>query len=205
MIDDRIPGIIRVLVAFVVLILLTACSGGGGGSPTPTAGFVSADTPEFTATALPPLTVTPPAEVSTGFVGDLGWGTVSGTILDAGTGEPIAGATVTCTHVSYTSPVRCSGTTTSDAAGRFSFEGVFFHDTDQLTLNVSAPGYNSQAFSKNFFTQPGMEVEISLTAATATPVICCTPPPCKSDETYYCPGECPCGCGTTCATHTPTP
>ncbi len=32
----------------------------------------------------------------------------------------------------------------------------------------------------------------------------CTPPPCAPDEAYHCPDECPGGCGTTCATHTPT-
>lgn len=33
----------------------------------------------------------------------------------------------------------------------------------------------------------------------------CTPPPCRDNESYYCPGSCPGGCGTTCATHTPPP
>ena len=31
----------------------------------------------------------------------------------------------------------------------------------------------------------------------------CTPPACGPDEVYYCAGECPGGCGTTCATPTP--
>ena len=39
---------------------------------------------------------------------------------------------------------------------------------------------------------------------TDTPFPMCTPPACKSDEEYYCEGECPGGCGTTCATPTPT-
>ena len=39
---------------------------------------------------------------------------------------------------------------------------------------------------------------------TDTPYPLCTPPPCKTDESYHCPEECPGGCGTTCATHTPT-
>lgn len=33
----------------------------------------------------------------------------------------------------------------------------------------------------------------------------CTPPPCGEDEAYHCPDECPGGCGTVCATHTPEP
>lgn len=36
---------------------------------------------------------------------------------------------------------------------------------------------------------------------TSFPV--CTPPACAPDEMYYCPDECPGGCGTTCATATP--
>ena len=45
-------------------------------------------------------------------------------------------------------------------------------------------------------------------AATATPsptpFVQCTPPPCQVGETYNCPsGNCPGGCGTTCATVTP--
>ncbi len=43
------------------------------------------------------------------------------------------------------------------------------------------------------------------TAPTATPYVMCTPPACKSDEVYYCPGECLGGCGTTCVTPTAEP
>jgi glucose/arabinose dehydrogenase len=39
---------------------------------------------------------------------------------------------------------------------------------------------------------------------TATPFPLCTPPLCGDDESYFCPDECPGGCGTTCATHTPS-
>jgi glucose/arabinose dehydrogenase len=38
---------------------------------------------------------------------------------------------------------------------------------------------------------------------TSTQHPVCTPPPCAPDEVYFCPDECPGGCGTTCATHTP--
>jgi len=42
---------------------------------------------------------------------------------------------------------------------------------------------------------------------TATYMILCTPPPCVigTSETYNCPSLCPGGCGTICATYTPTP
>jgi glucose/arabinose dehydrogenase len=38
---------------------------------------------------------------------------------------------------------------------------------------------------------------------TATFMAVCTPPACGDDEAYSCPDECPGGCGTVCATHTP--
>jgi hypothetical protein len=44
---------------------------------------------------------------------------------------------------------------------------------------------------------------IPSTTPTWQPV--CTPPPCAANESYFCTGECPGGCGTTCATHTPSP
>jgi hypothetical protein len=40
-------------------------------------------------------------------------------------------------------------------------------------------------------------------SATPTPPPVCTPPPCLPGELYYCPDECPGGCGTLCATPTP--
>jgi glucose/arabinose dehydrogenase len=35
-----------------------------------------------------------------------------------------------------------------------------------------------------------------------TPQPVCTPPPCTADEVYFCPDDCPGGCGTSCATQT---
>lgn len=40
---------------------------------------------------------------------------------------------------------------------------------------------------------------------TSTPFPMCTPPSCAENEAYHCPDECPGGCGTVCATHTPAP
>jgi hypothetical protein len=39
--------------------------------------------------------------------------------------------------------------------------------------------------------------------STATPILMCTPPLCEEGEVYYCPGDCPGGCGTECVTPTP--
>lgn len=43
----------------------------------------------------------------------------------------------------------------------------------------------------------------NLASPTVAPRPVCTPPPCQPDEVYYCPDECPGGCGTICATPTP--
>jgi hypothetical protein len=43
------------------------------------------------------------------------------------------------------------------------------------------------------------------TPVEPTPMPVCTPPLCRTDEAYYCPGTCPGGCGTICATRTPGP
>lgn len=41
------------------------------------------------------------------------------------------------------------------------------------------------------------------TVSSPTPAPMCTPPACTENEVYFCPGECPNGCGTVCATPTP--
>jgi carboxypeptidase family protein len=94
--------------------------------------------------------------------GDLGWGFVHGKITDATTGAPIAGATVTCDHHSYTSPVLCSGTATTNADGIFIFGKVFFHDTDTIHLTVQAQGYQAQEVTQSSFTTADMESNIAL-------------------------------------------
>ena len=48
------------------------------------------------------------------------------------------------------------------------------------------------------------QIQVEVTRRT-TPMKVCTPPPCGENEAYYCPDECPGGCGTICATHTPEP
>ncbi|HEU0291307.1 MAG TPA: carboxypeptidase-like regulatory domain-containing protein [Anaerolineales bacterium] len=101
-----------------------------------------------------------------GPVGDLGFGEVSGKVIDAATGAPILGATVTCEHYSYTSNAaeRCNRSTTTDQSGNFRFEHVFLHDTDTITLTVEAAGYNSTSSKYSSFTRPVLEVELQLSA-----------------------------------------
>lgn len=94
--------------------------------------------------------------------GDLGWGKIHGKITDAVTGAPIAGATVTCEHNSYTSPVTCSGSATTNADGIYIFGTVFFHDTDTIKLSVQATGYQTQEITWTSFTMPDMETDFSL-------------------------------------------
>ena len=69
---------------------------------------------------------------------------------------------MTCEHNSYTSPVMCSGTATTNADGVYFFLNVFFHDTDAIKLTVQATGYQPQEFSQNAFTTSSMEANISL-------------------------------------------
>jgi hypothetical protein len=145
-------------------------------------------------------------------VGDLGWGQVRGMVRDTLTGAPVAGAWVTCEHFSYNTYYKhCSGKAATNIDGSFVFENVFFHDTDRITLTVELPGYVTQVFHQDFFTQPTLVVNISLPLSTGwTPAAGCTPPPCSPDETLVClSGNCPGGCELTCVaatiSATPTP
>ena len=95
-------------------------------------------------------------------MGDLGWGTIHGTITDAVTGAPIAGALVTCQHSSSTAPATCSGNVTTNADGTFVFSNVFFHDTDTIKLTVQAAGYQSQESTQVGVTMNFVEKNFSL-------------------------------------------
>ena len=104
--------------------------------------------------------------------GDLGYGTVHGIVTNANTGAPIAGAGVTCSHTSYSSPARCSGMVITDSTGAYVFNNVFFHDTDQITVSVTAPGYIPKTLAKTSFTTPNYTASFALvptTSVTPTP------------------------------------
>ncbi len=148
--------------------------------------------------------------------GDLGWGAVHGKITDSTTGLPVSNAKITCAHSSYTvaGNGRCSGTTWTNEEGIYSFVPVSFHDTDVITLVVDAPGYKHLEFQQPFFTFPeliadlGLEPDVSDGSSTPTPTFfpMCTAPACDSGSlTCGDPNGCPGGCGTICATFTPTP
>jgi poly-gamma-glutamate capsule biosynthesis protein CapA/YwtB (metallophosphatase superfamily) len=70
----------------------------------------------------------------------------------------------------------------------------------QLSINEDVPAIGTMI-------APIKPVEAPTLTPTATFMAVCTPPRCAigTTETYYCPGVCPAGCGTTCATYTPTP
>jgi len=139
--------------------------------------------------------------------GDLGWGSIYGIIRDGATNLPIEGATVKCEHFSYTSPYLCNGITTTNGDGIYAFSGVFFHDTDRITLIVEAPGYTPLRFEQDFFTRAEFHADLGLFPETGpTPVIMCTAPACSGGElTCGNPDGCPGGCGTICLTATSTP
>ena len=51
--------------------------------------------------------------------------------------------------------------------------------------------------------EPATDTVEPVHLTTEAPRPACTPPACSPDEVYYCPDECPGGCGTICATPTP--
>jgi len=86
----------------VLILILVACNLSNAGTTS---------TPASVATSKP--TIIPSPEVTLPPIpGDLGFGNVTGKITDAVTGLPIANATVTCEHYSYTSKEsdRCNRT-----------------------------------------------------------------------------------------------
>lgn len=160
-----------------------------------------------------PSNTPPPWATIIPAVGDLGWGSVYGIIVDGATNLPLEGATVTCEHSSYISPYLCNGITTTDKDGAYAFTDVFFHDTDRITLLVVAPGYIPLRFIfvQAFSTRTDFRADLGLfpvTDATLTPTlfIMCTAPAC-SDGILICgePSGCLGGCGAVCIPATPTP
>lgn len=159
-------------------------------------------------------TLTPTIEVSTTepatslatstfLVGDLGWGAIHGTVTDAASGLPIANATVTCRHSSYTSPSLCNTSTVTDKDGKYTFAQNFFHDTDRVQLEVQAQGYVTQSMEVNFLTSPWLNADFTLISADTNqqPEVTCTQPACAPYEALMCSqGDCPNGCGYVCAT-----
>jgi hypothetical protein len=163
-----------------------------------------------TLTAIPSSTFPPWATINPS-VGDLGWGSVYGVIRDGVTNLPLEGVSITCVQSSYTSPYPCNGITTTNSDGIYAFTGVFFHDTDRITLIVEMPGYTPLRFEQDFFTQPEFHANLGLfpltdATLTPTPFIMCTAPAC-SDGVLACGDQNGClgGCGTICLNVTPTP
>jgi hypothetical protein len=74
--------------------------------------------------------------------GDLGFTSRGGQVVNASTGEPIAGAQVTFERHTIAFPTQgpFSGSTVTDADGRFDFV-VFVHDTDRFTFTAEAGGF----------------------------------------------------------------
>ena len=141
---------VRFLPIFILFVI--ACNFAyAGATPAPVVTSTRTDVPSPEAT-LPPL------------AGDLGFGNVTGIVTDGITGLPIADATVTCEHYSYTSNEadRCNRTTTTDEKGVFLFEKVFFHDTDTIKLTVKASDYETTKVQQSFFTWNEWKVNISL-------------------------------------------
>ena len=139
------------LILFV--LILVSCN-----LPNPRPSSSSTETP------LAMTSTSPPVESPAPIPGDLGFGKISGKVTDSVTGAPIAGATVTCKHFSYTSKEsdRCNRSTTTEQDGNFLFENVFFHDTDTITLIVEANDYKPATLKYASFTQPLLKADIQL-------------------------------------------
>ncbi len=122
--------------------------------------FAPTETPSANASTSPAREATVPIP------GDLGFGKISGRVTDSANGTPIAGATVTCEHSSYTSNEvdRCNRSVATDQDGNYLFENVFFHDTDTIILTINAEGYNSTTLRQASFTQAVFEANIQLTS-----------------------------------------
>ncbi len=90
-------------------------------------------------------------------VGDLGEVTLRGTVMGLtadGEEVPLEGASVRYSHTSMARPEWASdGLTATDADGVFVFAPMMLHDTDQVTVQVEAEGYQPQTIS-----QGGVEV-----------------------------------------------
>lgn len=78
--------------------------------------------------------------------------------------------------------------------------------TAELTVQVN---YETECACGTvcFFRRTVFSTPFSVTVAgpTATPTAVCIPPLCGAEEVLACPDTCPGGCGTICATQTPTP
>ncbi len=67
---------------------------------------------------------------------------------------------------------------------------------------LSSPSNTPVITLPSTLTLPLQLTETDQPADSQQPI--CTPPPCAVNEDYNCPDECPGGCGTICATHTPS-
>ncbi len=85
------------------------------------------------------------------------YASLSGTVLDAATNQPIAGAIVTLDTVL---------TTTSDAAGHFTFAKIPTGDYD---YTVQAPGYATMSSSGSATPGKPSAIVVRLSAATKPP------------------------------------
>jgi streptogramin lyase len=141
--DERRPRASAAALGFLACVLLLASCSPAGALP-----------------AVTPISSTP--SPTAWRAGDLGCGTISGTVTDSSTGDPIPGATVICEHSSYFPQAPCDGRTTTLEDGSFVFENVFFHDTDRIVLAVAADGYVSRSVQSSFFTWAGWLAEVAL-------------------------------------------
>ena len=129
-----------VLLALLLLLFPTACA-----VPEPTKTGI----PEPSRAPQPGNTleasIAPGETASPTPVGDIGWRKVIGVVYfkAQGTGNELVGATIRCSHHSYTSPPEASCAPhqlTTGPDGAFEFE-LFVHDTDGIRISAEKMGY----------------------------------------------------------------
>jgi hypothetical protein len=120
----------RVALEFIVVVLfLAGCNI-----------LETAVTPTNVVTPTPTVTPTSTPDPCTGW-----WCTVTGVVYaeTAGTGNELAGATVTLYQTSYCSPTSGQHQTTTGSEGRYEMGEIFFHDTDRIRIQVESEGYET--------------------------------------------------------------
>jgi hypothetical protein len=141
-----------------------------------------------------------------------------GTVLDASTRSPVAGASVVVNELPPS---------VTDQTGRYDLRGSR-NDTCNIDyvheIRAVAEGYEP-FFALGFFSAYALPLNFDVLlqrrapddgptltpvpnrhpspTPTPTPLLICTPPPCPPGGSYHCPGECPGGCGTICVPPTP--
>jgi len=85
------------------------------------------------------------------------------------------------------------------------FGGCGLSCDDRPCSGQCADGSVVNGFCSSLTVDRGCACAFGCASPTPTPLVVCTPPPCKPGDVFSCPGSCPGGCGTLCAAPTQSP